>query len=125
MGIKVYCDICDKETETWQELRIAKVLPPTPWLCCKCYKKIVGMIKAATEKEPAIHDERTECRMSLIGNDDCTDMIMQVTATERSLLERLAKLSEEAATNFDTPELELDSMCFRVDKAVREEPPSQ
>ena len=66
-------------------------------------------------------DERTECRISLIGNDDCTDIIMQVTATERSFLERLAKLSKEAVTNPDMPELALDSMCFRIDKAVREE----
>jgi len=56
MGIKVYCDICDKEIETWQELRIAEGLPPTPWLCYSCYKKIVALIKAATEKEPPANE---------------------------------------------------------------------
>jgi len=52
MGVRVYCDICKQETDTWQELRIAEVLTSTPWLCYKCYKKVVEIIKAATEKEP-------------------------------------------------------------------------
>jgi len=51
MGVRVYCDICEKETETWQEVRIAEVLPATPWLCYECYKKLVALIKAEIHKE--------------------------------------------------------------------------
>jgi len=58
MSVKVYCDICNRDTTTWKELSIAEILGGTPWLCLDCYKKVVDIIRLANKKEPSKHESQ-------------------------------------------------------------------